>query len=206
MRWDPVALLLASAAFAAPRPAWATCDDRVVDGTESDVDCGGDCGPCEHGSACRTARDCQSGRCAGYECEERPYIEGDPVPPGYRVEYSNTDSSAIVRTIGIISFSAGYAGAYVSALSLPGRLSALYVPVFGPWVVVADGSQQRRGLIALDGAFQIVGFSLLVGGILTGGSQLLREQPMQQADATSVQISVGPARGGGYQLGLTGRF
>jgi hypothetical protein len=185
------------------RVAHASCENGVQDGAESDVDCGGDCGPCAHGRACRGSRDCQSGRCAAYVCEERPYVDGDPVPPGYRVESSSTDSSATVRTIGIIALGAGYAGAYLAALALPGELTALYIPVVGPWVAIADESQEKKGLIALDGAFQVVGFSLLVGGILTGGSQLLREQPL---DEMPVQVSAGRTRDGGYQVGVQGHF
>jgi hypothetical protein len=41
------------------------CHDRVVDGDESDVDCGGSCPlPCAAALACRAPADCQSGTCA----------------------------------------------------------------------------------------------------------------------------------------------
>jgi hypothetical protein len=43
----------------------ATCFDRIVDGDESDVDCGGACRPCARGAACREAGDCQSQSCNG---------------------------------------------------------------------------------------------------------------------------------------------
>jgi hypothetical protein len=201
--WGPCPSAFAFGLFVAMGQAKADCSNGIVDPSEADVDCGGRCAPCDHGRACLGARDCQSGRCAGHRCEERPYIDGDPVPPGYRVEYSATDSSAIARTIGVVSLGVGYGAAYVAALALPGELSALYVPVFGPWIAVADGSQGKPGLIALDGALQVVGFSLLVGGLFTGGSQLLRDDPDQ---AAPLEVSVSPMVDGGFRFGLRGGF
>ena len=45
-------------------PASPTCSDGLQNGSESDVDCGGTCGPCENGKTCSSFTDCQSGRCA----------------------------------------------------------------------------------------------------------------------------------------------
>lgn len=42
-----------------------TCFDRVLDGDESDVDCGGSCMACPSSAVCSAADDCQSGSCAG---------------------------------------------------------------------------------------------------------------------------------------------
>ncbi len=42
--------------------------DGKVDGTETDVDCGGGCGPCAAGKACAKASDCATGACAGGTC------------------------------------------------------------------------------------------------------------------------------------------
>lgn len=41
------------------------CHDRVRDGDESDVDCGGSCLACAGGQTCGSAADCQSQQCAG---------------------------------------------------------------------------------------------------------------------------------------------
>jgi hypothetical protein len=205
-RWGVVlsaALIAWTPAGAHAEVAAGSCANGVQDGSESDVDCGGDCPPCAHGRSCESARDCASGRCAGAVCEERRYIDGDPVPAGYRVAYSDTDSSALARTIGLVSLGVGYGVAYVAALSLPGEYSSLYIPVIGPWLVVADDSKPKRGLIALDGALQTVGISLLVGGMLTGGYQLLRdEDPSAAAD---VEVAAGFDRAGG-RVQLQGRF
>ena len=40
-----------------------SCTDQVKDGDETDVDCGGSCGPCGDGKACATGSDCTSGVC-----------------------------------------------------------------------------------------------------------------------------------------------
>ena len=41
-----------------------TCSDGLKNGSETDIDCGGTCGPCENGKTCASLTDCQSGRCA----------------------------------------------------------------------------------------------------------------------------------------------
>lgn len=42
-----------------------SCFDRVRDGDETDIDCGGSCGACATGRACSAASDCQSNACNG---------------------------------------------------------------------------------------------------------------------------------------------
>jgi len=44
------------------------CDDGERNGTETDVDCGGACAPCQTGEACRVAADCQDGLCEDGVC------------------------------------------------------------------------------------------------------------------------------------------
>ncbi len=46
-------------------PAADTCSDRILDGDETAVDCGGGCNPCPGASACTVAADCQSNACNG---------------------------------------------------------------------------------------------------------------------------------------------
>src|ERR1041384_5644994 len=87
--------------------AHATCFDRVRDGAETDVDCGGYCAPCAEDSACRISRDCASRRCAEGVCEEQRYESGRPVPAGYSVEVSDSDAAAKCRTLGWISLGIG---------------------------------------------------------------------------------------------------
>jgi hypothetical protein len=52
------------------------CDDRVRDGNEADVDCGGSCGGCAGGAACTRAADCQSGSCTGGRCDAPSCSDG----------------------------------------------------------------------------------------------------------------------------------
>ena len=56
-------------------PTTDTCFDRVLDGDETAIDCGGSCGACAVGMTCNVAADCQSeacdgGHCAGYSCSD----------------------------------------------------------------------------------------------------------------------------------------
>lgn len=51
-------------ACAAPR-----CDDNVLNGSESERDCGGACAGCAAGSNCFANSDCASGTCTGGACE-----------------------------------------------------------------------------------------------------------------------------------------
>jgi hypothetical protein len=43
--------------------AGASCDDQLLDGDETDVDCGGSCPPCANDKSCEVAADCESGYC-----------------------------------------------------------------------------------------------------------------------------------------------
>ena len=53
-----------------PVPPVPTCSDNLKNGTETDVDCGGPCGPCENGKTCSSLADCKSGLCsAGGICQ-----------------------------------------------------------------------------------------------------------------------------------------
>jgi hypothetical protein len=57
------------------------CDDRVRNGDETDIDCGGTCGQCEVGDRCEIDRDCGEaacidGRCAPHVCENG-VLDGD---------------------------------------------------------------------------------------------------------------------------------
>ena len=51
------------------------CNDGLVGGGESDVDCGGGCAPCELSRACVSDLDCQTGFCDSGRCE---LVSGPP--------------------------------------------------------------------------------------------------------------------------------
>jgi hypothetical protein len=48
------------------------CANGLLEGSETDVDCGGSCGPCEAGAACDLGEDCRSSRCLDGACCEAP--------------------------------------------------------------------------------------------------------------------------------------
>jgi hypothetical protein len=59
-----------------PAPPADPCGDRILDGDETAVDCGGHCGPCPTAAACHLPADCQSqvctgtGTCAAPRCDD----------------------------------------------------------------------------------------------------------------------------------------
>jgi len=44
------------------------CDNQIADGTETDIDCGGNCKPCTAGQGCLVPRDCESSICENDLC------------------------------------------------------------------------------------------------------------------------------------------
>lgn len=60
-------------ATAAPANA---CRDRVRDGDETDVDCGGSCQPCAAAKQCMRAEDCQSRACDAGSCRAATCADG----------------------------------------------------------------------------------------------------------------------------------
>jgi len=46
-----------------------SCADGALNGSETDIDCGGACGACENGDDCSVPADCQSGMCVAGVCE-----------------------------------------------------------------------------------------------------------------------------------------
>ena len=65
----------ADGACAAGPPA-DTCHDRVRDGTETDVDCGGGCAPCPATASCAAPADCQTGGCDAGHCRAPTCTDG----------------------------------------------------------------------------------------------------------------------------------
>src|SRR5215470_9173793 len=57
-----VLTVTATRAHAGPVPA--SCMDQVQNGSETDVDCGGECPPCAVGLKCNVNSDCESGICS----------------------------------------------------------------------------------------------------------------------------------------------
>ncbi len=69
-----------------------SCDDGAPSGDQSDVDCGGDCGPCEEGQQCNDGDDCENGICVAGFC-------GQSFVPDVRTDDPTdvTDDSAVLH-------------------------------------------------------------------------------------------------------------
>lgn len=71
------ALALGVLAGCAPAPQ-PTCTDGLLNGTETDVDCGGpSCGPCVDARQCVADVDCKSGKCRGRACAPPSCSDGE---------------------------------------------------------------------------------------------------------------------------------
>ncbi len=197
-----------------PPPPHGVCSDGRSSAYETDVDCGGVCEPCAIDEACRDARDCTSGLCREGLCRERLYASGEPVPPGYHLEPSNQDRASTARKAGIGFFALSYGAAYIAALSAPSSVAWLYVPLIGPWPLIhkakdfapENGVRMTKLLLVSDGALQIAGALMWLGGSLGRGQQLLRD-PQAPPSATAKPIWVSASLSAdGYQVDVRGLF
>ncbi len=68
----------------------ATCDDLVINGNETDLNCGGeDCAPCENGETCKAGSDCKSTLCKSLKCAPCNAEEQDDCATGQYCEKSS---------------------------------------------------------------------------------------------------------------------
>lgn len=65
-----------------PEAAAPSCVDGLQNGTESDVDCGGDCPGCQIGDSCNSDPDCASSYCSGGQCATPPSSCSDAIQNG----------------------------------------------------------------------------------------------------------------------------
>jgi hypothetical protein len=142
--------------------------------------------------------------------EYLPYRSGLEVPKGYELEESIAWGPAIA---GALSFAVPY-GIGVGVVAHEGmgeRRGWLLVPVFGPWIMVAQEpactgydthSCQKdniSGALIFDGILQASGVALLVYGITTQTRRFV----LQEEASLELVPSVGP----GYAyLGVVGRL
>ncbi len=61
-----------------------SCDDGVMNGEETDLDCGGPCGPCAAGGGCKTDGDCRSQLCVEGKCTAPSCSDG--IQNGYETD------------------------------------------------------------------------------------------------------------------------
>jgi hypothetical protein len=147
-----------------------------------------------------------------------PYRDGLPVPPGYHVE---TRSAGGLIGTGIGMTALGYIVGLGVGVDhhFEGSLGWLVVPVVGAWPAVAGSKITCRAetveaakkcldnaytqattiaIVAVDGMVQATGVALLVAGLLSGRSELVRDD--------QVRVSARRRPEGGFELGVFGRF
>lgn len=142
------------------------------------------------------------------------------MPRGYHVE--KRAASGLIVT-GLLTLSTGYAVGLGIGLDrgFDGSLGWLAVPVLGAWPALAgrdiqcaaetveqakkclyDASNEATtvALVAIDGMVQTTGLVLLLAGLASGHSELVRD------GVGDVHVTAGRRREGGFELGLEGRF
>jgi hypothetical protein len=106
----------------------ATCTDLILNGSETDVDCGGgSCSGCSNGKVCSLATDCSSERCVGGRCAALPACD-DGLKNGTETDVDCGGSCASDCAVGMACLTGADC---VSAIctgnqcaALPGGLSA----------------------------------------------------------------------------------
>ena len=162
-----------------------------------------------------------------------PYRDGMPIPPGYHLEQHRWRGLILG---GLVTFGAAYAYAFASAAvnGFGNGEGWLILPVIGPWAALASRSSPcniadvpdfntgkvivqkciddvqaegvRLTLIAFDGVMQVMGAGLLVAGLVTYQTELVRDD--LKLDQRAVRWRVGPRSFGraGFGLGVDGAF
>ena len=161
--------------------------------------------------SCKSPNDCMSGLCQANVCKERLYEPGTPVPPGYHLEPSTNDRASTARFAGIGFFAVSYGAAYLTALTTPTTMSWLFVPLVGPWPLIGKaedfapegGVGMTKVLLVADGALQIAGALLWIGGTLGREEQLLRTPTEEQASRVWISPAVTK---NGYSMHVGGLF
>lgn len=91
-----------------------------------------------------------------------PYTEGMLVPPGYTlVERSRPGLWIPGLIMVVVPWAIG-----ASAASVDDRLSGLYVPVIGPFLVLGEVADAARGPLIFMGVVEVAGFAMFLGGLL----------------------------------------
>lgn len=147
-----------------------------------------------------------------------PYRDGQPVPPGYRLESSG--GSGLIAA-GLIMGGVVYGASLVYAANagFENGTGWLVVPVVGPWAAIgsrkipctsktvelkcidAAGKELRAvAYLTADGLFQAMGLTLLLAGTSA------REQQLVRQDVAKVQFHPRSYGKDGFGLDAVGRF
>jgi len=137
----------------------------------------------------------------------KDYEEGEPVPPGYhpdtRVRTGFVVGGAV--TFGVLYLLSVLVGAAITdtnrALGEKERGELLYVPVAGPFLQMMNTeSSTGNVMLAIDGAGQALGATLLIVGITSPRTVLVRNDLGQ---VRIMPMKMGQSGGG---IGLGGTF
>ncbi len=146
-----------------------------------------------------------------------PYRKEFPVPAGYHVE--ERSASGLIIT-GAATVGVGYLVGLGVGIdhSFEGSLGWLAVPIVGAWPAIAgskvhcsaetvdaakkclDNAYNQAttiAVVAVDGMVQVTGLVVLLAGLASGHSELVRDD---------LQLSAHRRPDGGFELGVHGRF
>ena len=132
------------------------------------------------------------------------YEEGDPIPPGYRVD-SRIRKGLVIGgavTFGVPWFFSAMIASIGDSLSRSSDLWPLYIPALGPFIAMGTLETEGPGTfwLAVDGLAQSGGIAMLIAGIVAQEKRLVR------STEHDVSVTVMPLRFGphGAGLGLVG--
>ena len=138
------------------------------------------------------------------------YEEGQPIPPGYRVESRMRKGMVIggISAFGgfyLLSIVTGVLGNATQAAfgSDKEQFAPLYIPLAGPWITIGTTHANATGTFALAvlGAGQAVGAAFFIAGLASPVDKLVRN------DVSKRKVQVLPLiANGSYGVGAIGRF
>ncbi len=145
---------------------------------------------------------------------ELPYVEGEPIPPGYRLVEQRRRGLIIAGSI-VLGVPWVFGVTAATAADFKDGTGLLLIPVLGPWLtlttdvardkpcdpgtLVCETRAATRAVLVLDGMVQAGGAAMLVVGLFVPKKRLVRR---------NVIVSVAPLAVGrdGYGLGVSGSF
>jgi len=123
---------------------------------------------------------------------ELSWEEGEPIPPGYRLE-GRIHKGLLISGLSI--FGGPYLFSVVGASSGEEELTPLYIPLAGPFVTIATARSEGAGTfwLAIDGIVQTTGVTLAIIGLAANVEYLQRDDIAQ--GSWLPEVAVGPTGG-----------
>lgn len=130
---------------------------------------------------------------------ELPYEEGDPVPYGYRPETRIRKGLVIggAVTLGSLYLISASIGSLANDIdSSSDEFTPLFFPVVGPFITIKTADSEGSGtfFLLIDGVGQSAGLAMLIAGLASPRSVLIRND--------LAEVRVAPVVVGDGQLGL----